>query len=112
MMRTWVRRMAGAFTLTYLATAGERAGVWAWRVVGRVGWRVIRDRARVAMGAKRGCMSFSGGVSLPRTEMANGNKYSSLRCRYAWAVEGRERKKNRKLGKASGYRGWRVQEKV
>src|SRR5882757_1442176 len=65
MMRTWVRRIAGALTLTYFATAGERVGVWAWRVVGRV----VRDRARIAMGAKRGCMSFSGGVSLPETGM-------------------------------------------
>jgi hypothetical protein len=29
-----------------------------------------------------------------------------------WAVKGSERKKNRKLGKASGYRGWWVQVKV
>ena len=29
MMRTWVRRIAGALTLTYLVTAGERVGVWA-----------------------------------------------------------------------------------
>src|SRR5271170_4466265 len=57
MMRTWVRRTDGALTLTYLVTAGERVGVWAWRVV--------RDRARTAIGAKRGYMSFSGGVSLP-----------------------------------------------
>src|SRR5216683_1665902 len=59
MMRTWVRRTAGALTLAYLATAGESGVVWAWRVV--------RDRARIAMGAERGCMSFSGGVSLPET---------------------------------------------
>src|SRR3981081_2467333 len=33
MMRTWVRRIAGALTLTYVATAGESVGVWAWSVV-------------------------------------------------------------------------------
>src|SRR5712671_5210410 len=63
MMRTWVRRTAGALTLTYLATAGARAGVWAWSVA----WIVVRDRARIAMGAKRGRMISPCGVSLRLT---------------------------------------------
>jgi hypothetical protein len=33
MIRTCVRRTAGPLTLTYLATAGESVGVWAWSVV-------------------------------------------------------------------------------
>src|SRR5437879_6381203 len=57
MMRTWVRRIAGALTLTYLETAGER--VWAWSVAGRVVAAVVRDRARIAVRAKLGRMNFS-----------------------------------------------------
>src|SRR5438046_9141072 len=68
MMRTWVRRIAGALTLTYFATAGESVGVWAWRVV--------RDRARIAMGAKRGCMRFSGGGSLTRDWRETADEHS------------------------------------
>src|SRR5580693_5014064 len=57
MMRTWVRRTAGALTLTYLRTSGERVGVWAWRA---------RGRARTAVRVRPGRMGFSGAMSLPR----------------------------------------------